>query len=93
MAVKLHRCSTEWAKLKGHPCWRVENALKDMGVDYELVPGPVRRGKRDELEALSGQRLYPVIVLEDGTVYREHSKDMERRIREGRLQTAPPASG
>ncbi len=93
MAVKLHRCSNEWVKIKGHPCWRVEKALKDMGVDYETVPGPVRRGKRDELEALSGQRMYPVIVLEDGTVYREQSKDMETRIREGRLQTAPPASG
>ena len=93
MAVKLHRCSNEWIKVKGHPCWRVEKALQDTGVDYELVPGPVRRGKRDELEALSGQRQYPVIVLEDGTVYREQSKDMERRIREGRLETAPPASG
>jgi glutathione S-transferase len=63
-----------------------------MGVDYEVVHGPLRKGKRDELEALSGQRLYPVIVLEDGTVYREESKDMERRIREGRLETAPGTS-
>ena len=91
--MKLHRCSNEWIKVKGHPCWKVEKALQDMGVDYELVPGPLRRGKRDELEALSGQRQYPVLVLEDGTVYREQSKDMERRIRDGGLQTAPPASG
>jgi glutathione S-transferase-like protein len=93
MAVKLHRCSNEWIKVKGHPCWRVEKALQDMGVDYELAPGPLRRGKRDALEALSGQRMYPVIVLEDGTVYREASKAMETRIREGRLETAPPTSG
>jgi hypothetical protein len=93
MAVKLHRCSNEWVKIKGHPCWRVEKALRDMGVDYELVLGPVRRGKRDAIEALSGQRMYPVIVLEDGTVYREESKDMEKRIRDGGLQTASPASG
>ena len=45
----------------------------------------MRRGKRDALEALSGQRLYPVLVLEDGTVYREESKAMEKRIRDGQL--------
>jgi hypothetical protein len=27
VAVKLHRCSTLWAKNKGHPCWRVLHAL------------------------------------------------------------------
>ena len=27
MAVKLHRCSQQWVKLKGHPCWKVEKAL------------------------------------------------------------------
>ncbi len=87
MAVKLHRCSSQWVKIKGHPCWRVEKALEEMGIEYELLPGPVWRGKRDALEALSGQRKYPVIVLEDGTVYREESKHMERRIREGRLES------
>ncbi len=74
-------------KIKSHPCWKVEKALQDMGIEYELLPGPVRRGKRDALEALSGQRKYPVIVLDDGTVYREESKEMERRIREGRLES------
>ena len=68
MAVKLHRCPNHWVKLKGHPCWKVEKALIDEGIPFELVPGPLRRGKRDALEALSGQRQYPVIVLEDGTV-------------------------
>jgi glutathione S-transferase len=87
MAVKLHRCSVRWLKIGAHPCWRVEKALIDMGVDYEPVYGPVGRGKRDELEQLSGQRAYPVIVLEDGTVYREESKEMERRIREGTLDS------
>jgi glutathione S-transferase len=87
MAVKLHRCSSQWVKIKSHPCWKVEKALQDMGIEYELLPGPVRRGKRDALEALSGQRKYPVIVLDDGTVYREESKEMERRIREGRLES------
>ena len=39
-----------------------------MGIQFELVPGPLRRGKRDALEALTGQRQYPAIELEDGTV-------------------------
>jgi hypothetical protein len=87
MTVKLHRCSTQWVKVKGHPCWRVEKALIDMGVDYERIPGPVRRGKREALEQLSGQRLYPVIEREDGTVWREESKQMEAAIRDGKLAT------
>ena len=33
MAVKLHRCPNIWAKLPGHPCWRVQKALDDQGVD------------------------------------------------------------
>ena len=85
MPVKLHRCSNHWAKLAGHPCWRVEKALDDVGVKYELALGPVRRGKRDALESLSGQRQYPVIEFEDGSVYREQSKDMAARIKAGKL--------
>ncbi len=85
MAVKLHRCSTMWIKLNAHPCWKVQKALDEQGIEYELVKGPVSRGKRTELEALSGQRLYPVIEFEDGSVYREQSKDMAATIRAGRL--------
>ena len=40
MAVKLHRCPNIWAKTKGHPCWRVQKALDDHGIDYEVIPGP-----------------------------------------------------
>ncbi len=85
MAVKLHRCKLLWFRMKAHPCWNVQSALDEQGVDYEVVPGPVSRGKRDEVERLSGQRLYPVIEFEDGSVYREQSKDMAATIRSGRL--------
>jgi len=85
MAVKLHRCSTTWVKIDAHPCWRVQKALDEQGVEYEVVKGPLRAGKRDELESLSGQRKYPAIEFEDGRVYREESKDMAARIREGKL--------
>jgi glutathione S-transferase len=85
MAVKLHRCKNLWVKIDGHPCWKVQKALDEQGVEYEIVKGPVRRGNRGDLEQLSGQRLYPVLELEDGTVYREESKAMAARIRAGKL--------
>jgi glutathione S-transferase len=85
MAVKLHRCSTMWVKIGAHPCWRVQKALDEQGIEYEVVKGPLRPGKREELERLSGQRKYPVIEFEDGTTYREESADMAERISAGKL--------
>jgi glutaredoxin len=86
MAVKLHRCSTMFVKVDAHPCWKVQKALDEQGVEYEVVKGPLRSGKRDELERLSGQRKYPVIEFEDGTIYREESKEMAAKIRAGELK-------
>jgi hypothetical protein len=31
------RCSTLWAKTNGHPCRRVQRALDEAGVPYEIV--------------------------------------------------------
>ena len=85
MTVRLHRCPNEWVKLSGHPCWKVQKALDDAGIEYELVKGPLRRGKRDELERLSGQRIYPVIEFDDGSAYRDESKAMAATIASGQL--------
>lgn len=85
MAVKLHRCSLEWVKINSHPCWKVQKALDEQGIEYELVKGPLRSGKRDDLERLSGQRKYPVIEFEDGHTYRAESSEMAERIRAGKL--------
>jgi glutaredoxin len=85
MAVKLHRCSTMFVKIDAHPCWKVQKALDEQGIEYEVVKGPLRPGKRDDLEQLSGQRKYPAIEFEDGSVYREESKDMAARIQAGEL--------
>jgi glutathione S-transferase len=74
-----------WVKISAHPCWKVQKALDEQGVEYEVVPGPLRRAQRDELEKLSGQRKYPVIEFEDGTIYRAESKDMAARIQRGEL--------
>ena len=83
--IRLHRCPNTFVKLDGHPCWKVQKALDQQGIDYELVKGPLRRSKRDELEELSGQRKYPVIELPDGSVYRDDSKEMAARIAAGAL--------
>jgi glutaredoxin len=92
MAVKLYRCSNTWVKLQGHPCWRVQSALDEQGIEYEVVKGPLRKGKRDEIERLSGQRAYPVIRFEDGSAYREESKKMAATIRAGKLDEKRPSS-
>lgn len=85
MTVKLHRCSLMFVKIDRHPCWKVQKALDEQGVEYEVVKGPLLPGKRDELEQLSKQNKYPVIEFEDGRVYRDESKAMAERIRAGEL--------
>jgi glutathione S-transferase len=83
--LKLHRCPNMFVKIGAHPCWKVQKALDEQGIEYEVVKGPLRRGKRDELERRSGQRLYPVIEMPDGEVYRAESEEMAARIRSGGL--------
>ena len=85
MAIKLHRCSNMWVKFSGHPCWKVQSALDDQGIEYEVIKGPFLRQNRRELEDISGQRAYPVIEFEDGSVYRDESKAMAETIRAGTL--------
>ncbi len=63
-----------------HPCRRVQEALRQAGIDYEKViaahghPIPLlRRGSRAHLEAQIGTRKLPSLKLPDGTVL-SHSK-------------------
>jgi hypothetical protein len=88
MAVKLHRCKNMWVKFPGHPCWKVQKALDEAGVEYTVDPLPWP-GNRDETERQTGQKKYPWIEFEDGSIYREESKDMAQRIRDGKLNEAP----
>jgi glutaredoxin len=86
VAIKLHRCKNVWAKFGGHPCWKVQKALDDMGIEYEVVrlawPG---KRQRQNIEQHTGQSQYPAIEFEDGTWYRAESKDMAAAIRAGKL--------
>jgi hypothetical protein len=52
VAIKLYRCKNIWVKSGGHPCWRVQKALDDQGIEYELVAGPWPAiGKRHDIES------------------------------------------
>jgi hypothetical protein len=93
MAIKLHRCSNQWVKIQPHPCWKVEKALQDAGIEYERVPGPRKKDEREAVIAGTGQKLYPAIQFEDGTWYRAQSKDMAAQIRAGKLGTTAQTSG
>jgi glutathione S-transferase len=66
-------------------CTRVQSALDDMDIEYGVVLHPISRRKRDAMVALSGQKYYPVIEFEDGSIYREDSKVMAATIRAGTL--------
>ena len=85
MAVRLHRCPNEWLKITRHPCWKVQKALEEARIEYELVKQPALRRNRHEYERLTGYRVLPAIEFEDGTFLREESDALVARIRDGRL--------
>jgi len=87
MAVKLHRCKNLWVK-GPHPCWKVQKALDEQGINYEVVKEKYL-GPREETVRRTGQKRFPWVEFEDGSVYREESKDMAQRISEGKLTEAP----
>ena len=85
MAVKLHRCRWVGYRFR-HPCWTVQQALDEKGIDYELVRAPTYpRGRRKEVIEGTGQHFLPAIEFEDGSWYREDSHAMAETIRAGRL--------
>lgn len=86
--VKLHRCSHTYLKVPFEPCHKVQKALDEQGIPYEVVQHGYGKGRRPAIEALSGQGKLPVLELPDGTAYRAESKDMAARVRAGDLPTA-----
>ena len=82
MAV-LYRCTTPTNRLC--PCGRVARALARAGVPVTEVRVPQRRNRRPEVEALSGQRRVPLVVL-DGEVI----CDSRRIIEHLEYMCAPP---
>jgi glutathione S-transferase len=63
-----------------NPCRRVQEALRDAGIQYEKViaahghPIPfLRKGSREELRQATGDTKLPTLKLPDGTVIK-HSR-------------------
>jgi glutathione S-transferase len=76
----LYVCHGDEGGPKMHPCRRVQEALREAGIEYEKViaahgsPIPfLRKGSRDELRAATGDKKLPALKLPDGTVL-AHSK-------------------
>lgn len=93
MAVKLHRCGITWVNIPAHPCYKVQKALDDAGVEYEVIKHPTfPRSKRTAYIELTGQNLLPAIELEHGTVIRKESKDLIAMIESGELGASTPAA-
>jgi hypothetical protein len=85
VTVKLHRDRVP-LKVDAHPCWRVEKALIDEGVEYEVVYEPsLPRSRRKRVIAATGQSLLPAIELPDGRWLSDGSAALAERIRAGRL--------
>ena len=75
MAVAtLYRCNTPTDRLC--PCGKVARALRRDGIPFEAVVVPQRRSRRPEVEALSGQRRVPLLVL-DGEAICDSRRIME----------------
>jgi glutathione S-transferase len=71
----LYVCHGDEGGPRVHPCRRVQEALRNAGIEYDKViaahgnPIPfLRKGSRDELEAATGSKKLPVMKLSDGTV-------------------------
>ena len=61
-AVVLHRCKTPTNRLCA--CGRVARELARRGIEAEERRVPWRRGDREEIEALTGQAVVPVLEIE-----------------------------
>jgi glutathione S-transferase len=86
MSATLYRCPTPTDRLC--PCGRVARELRAHGVDYDEVRVPLRKRHRPEVEALSGQRVVPLLVL-DGEAICDSRRIVEhlrwRAAQRGRL--------
>ena len=84
--VILHRCAFTFIHNDLDHCWKVQKALDDQGIEYQVAKEPsLPRGRRKDVIRISGQQMLPVIEFDDGSVYRAESKDMAATINAGKL--------
>jgi hypothetical protein len=96
MPIKLHTCGVTFLHIDAHPCWKVQKSLDEAGIEYEQVKHPTYpRGRRKDVEKLSGQLLLPIIEFDDGHVLREETDALVARIKDGKLaeSDAPAETG
>jgi glutathione S-transferase len=89
--IKLHRCSWTFLHTELDACWKVEKALKEEGIPYEVVKHGFGKSEssRSEVIEKSGQKLLPVLELPGGEIYRDESDQMAARVRSGELGSTP----
>jgi glutathione S-transferase len=82
----LYRCSTptDWLC----PCGRVARSLRREGIPVDTVRVPQRRSQRPEVEALSGQRRVPLLVIDGDVIC-----DSRRIVEHLRFRRRPAAAG
>jgi glutathione S-transferase len=87
-APTLYVCHGDDSGPRIHPCRRVQEALREAGIEYEKVvaahgnPIPfLRKGSREELRAATGETKLPTLKLADGTVI-THSRAISAWIEE-----------
>jgi glutathione S-transferase len=84
--IKLHRCPFTFLHTDMDACWKVQKALDEQGIDYEVVKEPsYPRGRRKDVIEQTGQERLPAIEFDDGSWYREPSDDMAATVRAGKL--------
>ena len=83
--VILHRCPVTFLRGEWHGCHAVQKALEEQGIEHEVRKAPLRKGKREDVNRVSGQPTVPAIEFADGAGYREEGKQMATEIRAGRL--------
>ena len=81
-APTLYVCHGDDGGPRIHPCRRVQEALREAGIEHEKVvaahgnPIPfLRKGSREELRAATGDTKLPTLKLADGTVL-AHSREI-----------------
>ncbi len=66
----LYRCPTPTDRLCA--CGRVARALRRAGIPFDEVRVPQRRARREEVEALTGQRRVPVLLIDGEAICDSH---------------------
>ena len=89
----LYVCDGDDGGPRIHPCRKVQEALRDAGIQYEKViaahgsPIPfLRKGSRDNVKEATGDTKLPALKLADGTVI-THSRDILSWIKRQSLTT------